>query len=87
VARDPYKGETDDKSVWIRETSGCVECRLEIVDRKDREYNVIRKDGVGGERRLRMVSRQSKIAGNSVVSVKAEFLCLNVNILSPIVSA
>ena len=68
-------GGADDKSLWIRETRGCVECRLEIADTEDRVSDAIRKDGVRGGRRFRMVSRQSKIACSSVVSVEAEFLC------------
>jgi len=47
--------------VWIGETRGCVVCKLEIADREGRESDAIRKDRVGGGRRLRMVSRQSEI--------------------------
>jgi len=65
-----FKRGADDKSVWIRETKGCVECRLEIADREGRESDAIRKNGVGGGGRFRMVSRQSKIACSSVVSVE-----------------
>ena len=49
--------EGDDQSVWIRETRGCVECRLEIVDREDNASDAIRKDGVGVEGRFRLVLR------------------------------
>jgi len=42
----------DDKSVWIRETRRCVECRLEIADTEDRESDAIRKDEVGGGREV-----------------------------------
>jgi len=65
----------DGKSVWIRETKGCVEFRLKIADREDREFDAIRKDGGGGGGRLRMFS------------VEAEFLCPKANVLSFIVYA
>jgi len=41
----------------------CVECRLEIADREDKESNAIGKDAMEGEEKFRMVSRQSKIGG------------------------
>ena len=83
-----FRKGAGNKSVWIQEMKGCVECRLEITDREGRESDAIRKDGVGGGGgRFKMVSRQSKIACSSVISVEAEFLCSKANILSPIVYA
>ena len=57
-------------------------------DRDDRESVAIRKDGVGGGGgRFKMISRQSKIAYSSVVSVGAEFSYLKANVVLPIVYA
>jgi len=86
VIRGPYKGNNDVSEgggmIRVRgfgKRGGWSSVRFGIADKEDRESDTIRKVRV--RRRFKMVSRQSKMACSSVVSVGACCVCFTCSVV------
>jgi len=71
-----------ERRVWIRLTRGWVEDVLEMADKEEREFELIRKERECERGRDRIISRHWKMACNSAVRMDSELRWRRENVLS-----